>query len=151
MAGGKMTIKVVTPRQLDGTIGEILTEALKKAEIRQEVFNGMYGDDFLSALRSKLGEGWLLKKDAPVQFTKEDINAVAASRFFRSVGMTILMGWVIVIGSLAFLTTILPIIPPLVYYILNLGVTIIIFYVYVNKQRKLRKELWQGIDGVSEK
>lgn len=143
--------KVITARQLDSLVSTILIDAENVAKLRHEVFNGINENEVLSQLTLRLGDGWILKKDQPVQFTKEDINAVAASRFFKAEGMVILMGWVIVIGALAFLTTYLPIIPPLVYYILNLGVTIIFFYVYTNKQRKLRKELWQGIDGVSEK
>ncbi|MBU2118741.1 MAG: hypothetical protein KJ954_14230, partial [Alphaproteobacteria bacterium] len=133
---------------LDSLIAQIVSDEEKTAKLKHETFNGLTHDAVFTALDGRLGEDWVLKKDPPVQFTKEDINAVAASRFFRGFGMTLLLGWVVLIGILAMLTSTFPIIPVLVYYVLNMFITIGVFLVYIKKQSKIRKELWQGIDGV---
>lgn len=141
-------MKTITPRQLDSLVSLIVSDEEKTAKLKHEAFNGLTHDALFVAIDERIGGEWVIKKDLPVQFTKEDINAVAASRFFRGFGMTLLLGWVVLIGILAMLTSTYPIIPVLVYYGLNMVITIAVFLVYIRKQSKIRKELWQGIDGV---
>jgi Ca2+/Na+ antiporter len=85
------------------------------------------------------------KFDRP-KFEKDDINAVANSRFFRKSGQRYLMLLAIVIMGLAIVTNTLQLIPYPVYYGAIVVSAIVFVYFYAKRQREVRKELWKSIE-----
>jgi len=140
-------MKTITPQQLEGILEVIISDKEKMAKSLKEHFVGVAQDDVLAEIRKRLGNEWVLKKEQPIKFTKEDINAVANSRFYRKTGIKLLMLLAISILGLAMLTTTLRLLSPYLYYGLTAVVALVFFYVYGKKQRKSRNELWQGIEG----
>lgn len=139
--------KTVTPQVLDGVILEVLANGEKESQLKREEFTGISGGKFLVKLHEAMGDDWVLTKDEPVKLTDADINAVAAARFFRGKGLTLVLVWALAISLLWMVTTTIPIIPLPVFGALNALAAIIFFYVYAKNLKKVRKSLWAGIKG----
>jgi hypothetical protein len=128
--------KIVTVQQLEDII-----ESLPHDD------KAVQGDDIVNTLRQKLGDGWSLTKTPPVKFTRDDINAVANSRFYRKSGLKLLMIATIVALGVYILMGVFPNVPIGIWYSAwGLGIVYFMF-VYARKQRQARKELWKGIKG----
>ncbi len=140
-------MKIITVQQLDGVVEGILHDKEEVAKIRKEQFMGVSQDEIVVELNNRLGKNWMLKKEPPVKFTKEDIAAVANSRFYRKTGMKLLMAWAIVVLAFAMLTITVQLIPLFAYYSFGIATTIVFLYIYSKKQRQVRDELKQAVYG----
>lgn len=138
-------MKIITEQHFSNLVDGVIREKEKLAEKQHEVFTGVSQDDLIDEVAVKVGGKFMVKRENPVRFSKDDINAVANNRFYRKTGLKILMGAIIILLALSMLVNYLQVIHPYVYYGLC-GVTAIVFvYIYSSKQAKARKELWREI------
>ncbi len=140
-------MKSITAQHLEGVIEQIMHDREELAKIKQEQFTGVTQDEVLTELKKRLGVNWILKKEVNVKFTKDDIAAVANSRFYRKSGMKMLMAWAIIILAFAMFTMTLQFIPLYAYYGLSILVTIGFIFFYSKKQKQARIELRQAVYG----
>lgn len=141
-------MKGVSSPQLEAVIENIMADKEKQAKVLGQPFIGVTSVEVLSELNKRMGSDWILRKEQPMKFTKEDINAVANSRFYRKTGLKLLMLLAIVILGLSSMSTWAPnLIPPYAYYGLYAGAAMLVFWQYAKKQRQVRKELWKSIEG----
>lgn len=132
-------MKTVTQQNIEALVETIIKD--------RDNGNGVARDVVVSEIDKRLGTDWVIKKVQPVKFTKDDINAVANSRFYRKTGVKYLMLLAIVVLGLATLTRTFQWLPQVAYYALNALVAVVFVYFYSTKQRVVRKELWHGIEG----
>ncbi len=140
-------MKSISVQQLEGVIEIILHDKEELSKLKKEQFNGVTQDDVLAEIKKRLGDNWILKREPPVKFSKDDIAAVANSRFYRKVGVKLLMAWAIVVLAFAILTLTLRILPLQVYYGLSIAVTVGFLYIFSRKQKIVRDELKQAVYG----
>lgn len=140
-------MKYVNPQQLDGMIESIIVDEEKQAKSANVTFTGVSHNKLSSELQRRFGGDWILKKEHPIKFTKQDINAVANARFYKKTGIRILMLWLIVVLALLQSIQWIPIGAIYIYYAICAIVTIGFVYIYGKKQRESRRELWKGIEG----
>ena len=139
--------KAVSPQQLEGVIIEIIENAEKESMLKRDEFSGMGGEKFLAKLNEAMGEDWVLRKDEPVKLTDADINAVAAARFFKGKGLTLVLIWALAVSLIWMVTNTIPILPLPIFGVLNAVAALTFFYVYTKNLKKVRKSLWAGIKG----
>ena len=144
-AGGK--VKILTPNQIINTVEEIVTEREKRAKAVGDSFNGVSSEELLSELNMHLGEEWAIKKDSPMRLTKEDMNAVANSRFYRKSGIKILLIFALLFMIVLTLMSWFPSIHPYIYYGVLLAELLTFIWYYGKKQKRSRDELWGQIEG----
>lgn len=142
--GAGEEMKTYTPQNIEVMIDGIIAEKEKQCGSQ---FNGMPHNEVMNELYNKLGDDWCIKREQPIRFTKQDINAVANNRFYRRTGVKLLMLLIIVVLGLAVFTTTFKLIPIPIYYGLSGLAAAIIFYIYSKKQQKARKEFWDSIEG----
>lgn len=140
-------MKNITVQQLESVFEIILHDREELAKLKKESFTGVSQSEVLSEMKNRLGDNWILKKEPPVKFSKDDIAAVANSRFYRKTGMKLLMAWAIIILAFAIFTLTFRLLPLQVYYGLSGVVTVIFLYLYSKKQSRVRKELKQAVYG----
>lgn len=140
-------MKYVTPSQLIETLENIAVEREKRAKSLKTKFDGVSPNELLAELNMHLGDDWAIKKDSPVRFTKEDINAVGNSRFYRKTGIKILLIWAIILMAILTAMSWFPNVHLYVYYGLLLATVLGFVWYYGKRQRESRKELWEGIEG----
>lgn len=139
--------KTITPQQLDGVIQDIITNCEKESMLKRDEFTGVPSGKFMTKFYEVMGEDWVLRKDEPVKLTDADINAVAANRFFKGKGSTLVLLWALTVSLLWMITNTYPVIPLPIFGALNAVAAFVFFYVYARKLRKVRKSLWAGIRG----
>ncbi len=140
-------MKVITVRQIESVLDHIMHDREELAKLKKETFMGVNQHEVMMELEKRLGVNWVLQKDPPVKLSKDDIIAVANNRFFRKLGMKLLMAWAIVILAFAILTLTLRILPLPFYYGLSGIVTAVFLFVYSKKQNRMRNELKQAAYG----
>jgi hypothetical protein len=86
------------------------------------------------------------KAEDDIKFDKNDISAVANSRFFRKAGLRILLGWALVLFIVTALYNFLNIMPSALAYILISVSSIVAVYLYGKKQTEVRVKLWENIE-----
>jgi len=139
--------KVITEQQLNTVIEAIVKEQESRAKSLGQTFNGVTESDIFTELGKRIGTGWVVRKESPIKFSKEDINYVANGRFYKKTGQKILMLAGILALALVNMMRWLPMLPDAVYYGLFLVSAVALIYAYGKKQRQARKELWDGIEG----
>ena len=139
--------KFVSLQQFDSHVDNITADKMEQAKLLGQPFNGVSSDELFEEIKERVGGDWVLKKEEPFKFTKDDINAVANSRFYRKVGLKILMLWAIVILVLIQAVYWLPSVPIYVYYALCLLATVGFLAWYTKKQRESRQSFWKEIEG----
>ena len=140
-------MKVLTVPQLENEIEHIIHDEEELASKRNELFNGVSQEKIASELKRKLGENWVLKKEPPIKFTKEDIAAVANNRYFRKSGKMLLLAWAVIVMAFAIISFTFNLLPIGYYYILSGLVTMGFLYGYSKKQKRMREELIRTIYG----
>lgn len=140
-------MKTVTPSQLVNTLEDIVVEREKRAKSVGQSFEGVTPEQLIEELTLHIGDDWSVKKDSPVRFTKEDINAVANSRFYRKSGIKILLIWAIILLAILTAMSWFPAVHLYIYYGLLLATVLGFVWYYGKRQRASRKELWEGIEG----
>ncbi len=140
-------MKTVTEQQVTAVLQRIISEKEKQAKMLGESFLGVTDREVLSEMNKQLGTDWMLRKEQPVKFTKDDINAVANSRFYRKSGVKILLLWAIVVLIVLQAVVWFPMISIQTYYAMCGAVTVGFLVLYSKKQREVRRELWKGIEG----
>jgi hypothetical protein len=148
---GRKEMKTITAQQLEGVIENIIHDKEEQAKLRKETFTGITENEVIDGIVKRLGVDWVLVKEPPLKLSKDDLNAVANSRFYRKTGGKLLMGLAIIVLGLAILTLTVPLIPPKIYYVVITLVAVGFVYMYSKKQREARKELWTGIEGEDKK
>jgi len=138
-------MKIINEQHLNTLVASIIAEKEKQAETIHQTFTGITQDDLFKEIEARLGGKWALKKEKPIKFSKDDINAVANSRFYRKTGIKLLMLVVIALLAFSILTNNFRILPINVYYGLCAGLAVGFVYLYSRKQSKARKELWKEI------
>ena len=142
-------MKFITVQHYNSIVKGILKEKERQAEALHQEFSGLTSDELKKEVDNHIGDGWALKKEEAVKFSKSDINAVAGARFFRQTGRSLLMGLAIVVLGLAVAVKYMPIVMTELYYTIYYALiglaTIGFLYVYTRKQSKVRKELWRQI------
>lgn len=142
-------MKTITVQTLCSTIESILKEQEKLSQMQGQKFIGISEFNLITELDNKLGREWALKSDSPIKFTKQDIAAVANSRFIRGTGSRILMQLAIAILGLALLYQ-FRVLPYLIYISLCGVVAFGFFWYFTKKQAEAKKSFWKGIDGVDD-
>lgn len=140
-------MKAITASQLETTIGHILHDKESQAKVTQSMFIGVTAKEVSAEIEKRLGTDWILKKDSPVKLNKDDIAALANSRFFKKTGQKLMMGWALVVVILAMFTMTIKVIPLPVYYGSAILITGAFLVVFSQKQRAVRKELQQAVYG----
>ena len=140
-------MKVISTEQLSSLMESIILDKEQQAKvIPGQKFRGISSGDLFQQIREKLGTDWAVRK-VNIKLTKEDLNSVANSRFYRKTGLKLLMIVAIVMLGLATLTATFHFIPPVVYYVLCGLAAIAFVFVFSKKQSEARRELWKGFLG----
>jgi len=140
-------MKIITAQQLENTVEQILHDREEVAKIRKELFEGVSQADMQIELKRRLGDNWVLKKEQPLKLTKDDLNTIANSRFYKRTGIKLLMGWAITVLALLTVTVTYHWLPLYVMYILSAVASFVFVFLYSKKQREARREFWRGIGG----
>jgi len=140
-------MKTVSYQQFQDVSEDILADLETKAKAEKKEFDGVSREDYIAELNKRLGTDWVLKEDEPFKFSKDDINAIANSRFYKKVGLKILLLWAVVILVLLQLVSWFPAIPIYVYWIGCALATMGFIYWYNKRQKEFRQEMWKGIRG----
>lgn len=139
--------KRITTQQFSDIIDHIMDDSHDVAKQHGTELVGITQGDMIEGIHKRLGDDWVLTRDPPVRFTKEDISAVANSRFYRKTGVKLMMAWAIVILAFAMVSLTFRLIPLSVYYGLSIAATIGFIFSYSKKQAKIREELKQAVYG----
>ena len=140
-------MKTVTASQLEIAIGHILHDEEEISKLKRMPFIGVTCDKVLAELERRLGNDWVLKRDNPVKLDKDDIAALANSRFYKKVGQKLMMAWALIVVVLAMLTFTVHVIPLPLYYGLAIAVTGTFLVIFSRKQKIVREELRQQVYG----
>ena len=132
------------------TIIEVLEDKEEIAKLRHEPFIGLGKREFLTKLGEKLDEDVLIQRDPTVQFTDNDVNAAASARFFKGMGMNLVLGWMFLVTMTFILPVYIPI-PQLLLWILNGVYAVVFMWIYTRELRKLRKKIWAGLGRPNER
>lgn len=139
-------MRLISLQQIETLLSNIVGDREKESQQANEKFAGVTAKEVFDELRQRIGEDWALKK-MPYKFTREDINAIANSRFYRRAGMKILMIWAIVILVLIQAANFLPGVPIVVLYALMAVSSVGFLYYFSKKQKESRQEMWRDLEG----
>jgi hypothetical protein len=139
-------MKTLTPDDVALATERIITEQEKLSAQKGEPFSGVPANKLIAELGNRIGPEYSAI-NVHFKLTREDINALANSRFYKRTGQKILMGAGIIILVLLLLTNQLRIIPPVGYYIAVAVVALGFVTLYGKKQREYKRELAKGIPG----
>jgi len=127
-------MRTVSGDQFSGVVEDIIEDKEKQAKISRQPFIGVTKGEILSEIDKRIDNSLLFVKENP-KFTKEDVDAVAKSRFYRKNGIRMLMLLIITILAVMILAT-FRIIPPYAYYGLCGLAAVIFLYVFTKGQRE---------------
>ncbi len=127
-------MKIASVDQFNSLVEDIIEDRGKQAKVSGQPFLGVTKGEMLSEIDKRVENGLVFVKEHP-KFTKEDVDAVAKSRFYRKTGIRMLMLLIIAILAVMILAT-FRVIAPYVYYGLC-GLSAVVFlYIYARKQRE---------------
>ena len=141
-------MKFITVGYYNSLVDGILKEKEKQAKSSGHPFDGISEGELTREINKHIVGEWKIKSEQPVKFTKADINSVASGRFYRTTGVKMLMGLVIIILAVAVVVKYIPNMTTLhynIYYTLCGAVALGFIYIYSRKQAKIRKDLWKQI------
>ncbi len=138
-------MNTITAQNFADIIENIVADGEKLAELQRQPFVGVNNNEVLAELSQRLGNSWIITKTPPVNFSKDDIDAVANHRFYKRSGQKLLMLWALIILALLQLVVWLPIINNYTYYGISFIVTLWFVAYYSRKQNKVRNELRKEI------
>jgi hypothetical protein len=140
-------MKTVTVTQLESVISHIIHDTESLDKLKKQSFMGVRSDSVLVELDKRLGNDWMLVKDNPVKLDKDDIAALANSRFFKKMGQKLMMAWALIVVVLAMLTLTVKVLPLSLYYGIAIVVTGIFLVIFSRKQRAEREGLSRAVYG----
>lgn len=86
------------------------------------------------------------RQDDDIRFDKNDISAVANSRFFRRAGLKMLMIFAVIMLAIVSITNYVSIVPVFAGYGALSVCSLIFVYLYGKKQTEIRVKLWENIE-----
>jgi putative flippase GtrA len=81
-----------------------------------------------------------------ITFDRNDIAAVANSRFFKKTGLKILMIWAVVMLGTVSITNLTGWLPIWLSYFILSASAIVFVYIYSKKQTEVRVRLWERLE-----
>ncbi len=136
-------MKVIPAEQFIDVVEDVIIDREKQAKALSQSFIGVAKNEMLAELNKRIDDGWIFTKAHP-KFTREDVDAVAKSRFYRKTGSNLFIYLIISMIGLAILTATFRVIPPFVYYSIAVPVAFTFLYTYLKKQREGIRELRQA-------
>lgn len=140
-------MKTITISQFESALSHILHDKEEQAKVTRTMFIGVTAKDALAELERRMGNDWVLKKDSPVKLNKDDIAALANSRFYKKTGQKLMLAWALVIAILSMMTMTVRVLPLSLYYGIAIVITGIFLVIFTKKQRVVRKDLQQAVYG----
>ena len=140
-------MKAITISQLESALSHILHDKEEQAKVTRTMFIGVTAKDALAELERRMGNDWVLKKDSPVKLNKDDIAALANSRFYKKTGQKLMLAWALVIAILSMMTMTVRVLPLSLYYGIAIVITGVFLVIFTKKQRVVRKDLQQAVYG----
>ena len=134
-------MKTVTKQHISALVDDILEAKKKEARAGGVSFVGIPRSVVYAELDRRLGADWVATENDVLRITKDDVNAMANARFFRKVGMRLVMGFIIIVLGLYALNVRVQFVPDMVYYSLEAAAVVAFMFVFAKKQRESRKEL----------
>ena len=141
-------MKFITVGYYNSLVDGILKEKEKQAKSSGHPFDGLTEIELTHEINKHMVGEWKIKSEQPVKFTKADINSVASGRFYRTTGVKMLMGLLIIILAVAVAMGYIPNMTALhynIYYTFCGAIGLGFIYIYSRKQARVRKELWRQI------
>jgi hypothetical protein len=135
-------MKTVTPQKISDILEDILADERKRAQLKDQHIISVPQSAVLDELNSRIGDNWQLVRQS-IQFTKDDILAVAKARFYKKKGMSIILFMFAALIGVQMLE-LLFLIPQYYIYTLDLVIILCFLYYFAREQKKACVETMAG-------
>ena len=138
-------MKVITEQSYQSIVDTIIREEERLAEKASIPFSGISHIKLEGKVRERIGDDWTIRRDPKVKFSKSDINAVANSRFYKLMGLKLLLGLAVAILVVAAIVNYVEGFPMWVAWVLYAIEALTFVYIYSKGQAKIRRQLWHEL------